>query len=134
METLIITNNPKVNKALSNKYKIIFYENGEQVQVLEKARDYIHLGAKLAIHPMSGRIRPNETPYKSIFLSVRRDAPMRSSTDMYSLIIIEDSIAETQKYLKNTLSIRPGEKILEDLQEMDMILLMNGIEEFGRTV
>ena len=88
MEALIITNNPKVNKELKEQEKIEFYPDADQEEILRIARDYIHLGAKLIMHPMMGRIKPHETPYKSVFLE-----RIEGSTDLQSVIIIEDSLS-----------------------------------------
>ena len=58
METLIITNNPRVEKELREAEKIEFHPQAGQEEILRLARDYIHLGAKLIMHPMMGRVKP----------------------------------------------------------------------------
>ena len=93
MNTLIITNNEKVNIEFINDGNVEYHEDAEQTEILLIARNYIHLGARLIMHPMLGRIKPHETPYKSIFLE-----NVKGEVDFESLIIIEDSIAETQKF------------------------------------
>ena len=95
METLIITNNPRVEKELREAEKIEFHPQAGQEEILRLARDYIHLGAKLIMHPMMGRVKPHETPYKSVFLEL-----CEGQTDMNSVIIIEDSIRETKKLIE----------------------------------
>lgn len=132
MKTLIITNNPKVNIEYSNKgnkEQIDFRPEAGQEQILRAARDLIHLGARLVMHPMMGRIKPHETPYKSVFMEVP-DGPCELDTE--SLIIIEDSIAETDKYLNNTYMKKYDDSLLPDLQYIDLLLLKTGMEEYRR--
>ena len=139
MKPLIITNNPKLNEEYALKsgdlYKDMDLEyHGEfsQEEVLKAARDRIHLGAKLVIHPMMGRIKPHETPYKSVFMEVpeKRDHEKGMTCDFMSITIIEDSLAETAKLLNNTFRIKYDDSMLPDLQEMDLLLIRTGIEEY----
>ncbi len=129
MKTLIITNNPKVNIEFSNKEQIDFRPDAGQEDILRAARDLIHLGARLVMHPMMGRIKPHETPYKSVFMEVP-DEPCELDTE--SLIIIEDSISETDKYLNNTFMKKYDDSLLPDLQYIDLLLLKTGMEEYRR--
>ena len=132
MKTLIITNNPKVNIEFSNnsiKEEIDFRPDAGQEDILKASRDLIHLGARLVMHPMMGRIKPHETPYKSVFLEVP-DEPCELDTE--SLIIIEDSISETEKYLNNTFMKKYDDSLLPDLQYIDLLMLKTGMEEYRR--
>ena len=129
MKTLIITNNPKVNIEFSNKEQIDFRPEAGQEHILKAARDLIHLGARLVMHQMMGRIKPHETPYKSVFMEVP-DEPCELDTE--SLIIIEDSISETDKYLNNTFMKKYDDSLLPDLQYIDLLLLKTGMEEYRR--
>ena len=79
------------------------------------------------MHPMMGRIKPHETPYKSVFLE-----RIEGSTDLQSVIIIEDSIKETKKLIENTYRKKYDEQLLPDLQYIDLLLLKSGIEEYRR--
>ena len=65
--TLIISNNKLVNENLSTHVEVLFSEM-TLLETMEKARDLIHKGYKLLTHPLSGSIKPNDTPYKSIAL------------------------------------------------------------------
>lgn len=127
MNTLIITNNEKVNIMFMNIENVEFYGNADQREILLKARDYIHMGARLIMHPMLGRIKPHETPYKSIFLE-----DVKGKIDFQSVMIIEDSIAETQKFLNGNMQRKYDETMLEDLQYIDCLLIKNGVEEYRR--
>jgi len=127
MNSLIITNNPKVNIEFFNKENIEFHEGADQEEILRIARDYIHMGAKLIMHPMMGRIKPHETPYKSVYLE-----KLQGPVHMDSIIIIEDSMAETRKFINNTYQRKYDEPLLEDLQFIDYLLIKNGVDEYRR--
>lgn len=127
MNELILTNNPKVNKEYSDSWNVEFHGDADQAEILRIARDYIHLGAKLIMHPMMGRIKPHETPYKSVFL-VKEEGEI----DFISLTIIEDSIAETSKFIDNTYQKKYDDQLLPDLQYIDGLLLQSGIDEYTR--
>ena len=104
-----------------------------QTEILKLARDRIHLGAKLVIHPMMGRIKPHETPYKSVFLEVpdeRDEAAGSFTTDFTSLQIIEDSIHETEKFINHTYMAKYTDEMLPDLQYIDLLLILSGMEEY----
>lgn len=129
MRTRIITNNPKVNIEFSNMIEVDFSPEAEQMEILTAARNAIHLGGKLIMHPMMGRIKPHETPYKSVFMEIPETA---CEIDMESLLIIEDSLKQTQKYLNNTYRKKYDESLLPDLQYIDLMLLKVGVEEYRR--
>lgn len=122
---LIITNNPLVKEAFGEKIEILFNEDYTDIEVLTVARDKIHMGAKLIMHPMAGRIKPHETPYKSVFLE-----DIKGQLDMTSFTIIEDSIAETKKYHAESFVIKYYDEVLPDLQFIDLELLKGAVEEF----
>ena len=134
METLIITNNPRVEEEILHNRKkwrrvdrTELFREKDQMEILIMARNLIHLGAKLVMHPMTGRIRPHETPYKSVFLEVTS-----GELDMESLIMIEDSIWETQKFLNGGLPQKYDDRDLPDLRYVDWLLLEAGLEEYCR--
>ena len=139
MKQLIITNNPKVyaeffadGNATKGPVEVDFREGASQEEILLRARDLIHLGGKLIIHPMMGRIKPHETPYKSVYMEVPEDNDRNSSafeTDAMSVMIIEDSLSETRKLLNDTYGLKYDESLLPDLQHLDYLLIRSGIEE-----
>lgn len=136
---IIITNNPQVNKDYTDrklsvfKGEVRFRERESQTEVLTEARDLIYLGARLLIHPMMGRIKPHETPYKSVLLEVDENTGEGTpETDFESVVIIEDSIRETEKLLKNSAYIKYYDEIDDDLQLLDKLLLDSGIDEILR--
>lgn len=137
MKPIIITNNPKVYDVFfvgSEKGhglpEVVFCEDMTQEEILLKARDMIHLGGRLIIHPMMGRIKPHETPYKSVFVEMPDEGEIAAETDFMSVTIIEDSISETRKLLNDTYMLKYDETMLEDLQYLDYLLIRNGLEEY----
>lgn len=61
---VIVTNNPLVLERLGDTHNVE-YEDISYESVLERVRDKIHLGHTLLSHPLSGSVKPNETPYLS---------------------------------------------------------------------
>ena len=100
MKPVIITNNPKVQEKYNTEFKVIFRPELDQTDILKEARDYIHLGARLIMHPMMGRIKPHETPYKSVFLQTGG-----GETQFYSVLMFEGSGFGTEKILKQPVGV-----------------------------
>ena len=80
MDFIIITNNPRVQREYGDKYCIAYQECSFD-EILYTVRDKVHKGHKLLTHPLSGSVKPNETPYKSIMISVDR-GPMDNDSLM----------------------------------------------------
>lgn len=117
MGKILITNNPLVKEQLSEYINVEYYETN-YLDILKKVRDRVHLGHKLLSHPLSGSVKPNETPYKSIIISSNK-----GNLDCDSLIIIEGSIATAEKFLRNFKTPNWSEKILLDFQTIDLSLV-----------
>jgi len=118
----IITNNVKVSDKYNNKYDVEFVD-GSYLDVLVLARNKIHEGYKLLTHPLSGSVKPNETPYKSLVISYEKE-----DLHIDSLMIIEESIHTAQKFISIKSHIKWNDEILEDFMEIDSTLLDSGIE------
>ena len=86
-EVLIVTNNPLVKEKIEGNYNIDFVDGGI-LDVMEKLRDMIHTGSVLLTHPLSGSIKPGQTPYKSVMIHI-----VKGNVDADSLLMIEDAIA-----------------------------------------
>lgn len=123
MDNIIITNNKLVFEKYKNTYQVVFDENFSYLDVLEYVRNKIHEGHILVTHPLSGSIKPNETPYKTIMISKKKE----SSVDFNSLVIIEDSIATAKKFLKDKPTPNWPERVLEDFKIIDLSLIENAI-------
>lgn len=88
----IITNNPLVVKKFEGRCRVVYYDVSFR-DLLVRVRDMIHLGYELLSHPLSGSVKPNETPYKSILVS---DKPGKLNPE--SVKLIEESIITTDKF------------------------------------
>lgn len=112
---MIITNNPLVLEKLKDSrtvtYKEISYE-----EVLKEVRDRIHQGHMLLSHPLSGSVKPNETPYKSIMLS-----KVRGDVEPRSVELIENAILACGKFEMKSNKYKP--EVYEDFQLIDWTLL-----------
>ncbi|MTI66402.1 MAG: GrdX protein [Firmicutes bacterium] len=122
MKEIIITNNPLVKEELEKIIKVEYYYT-DYMEILKKVRDRIHKGHKLLTHPLSGSIKPNETPYKSIMISMDKD-----DLDTDSLITIENSIHTAKKFIKDFKTPDWSEEILSDFQTIDLTLIKNAIK------
>lgn len=130
MKQLIISNNPKVKKEMNNlKFEGNFEFDGktEYLDVLYRARNLIHLGHTLLTHPLSGSIKPSETPYKSLVLSEKPE-----KLDYQSMEIIEDSIEMAKKMIEGSRKRVYTDRIRDDFQLVDYTLLKNALESINQ--
>ena len=123
---IIITNNPKILEEISNKnIEISYFEQADFMEILYKARDFIHLGYKLLTHPIVSSIKPYETPYKTIVLAYNN-----GEIDLESIELIENSI----ELLKNFLD-KPRRKLTKNIDEdfklIDYKLISEAIESIA---
>lgn len=115
-KAIAITNNPLVKDKLEKEIFLNYYDIS-YLELLKKVRDKIHLGYKLLTHPLSGSVKPNETPYKTIIIS------KTDHLHMESLLTIENSIATTKKMLKNQELPHWNKEVLRDFQVIDLSLI-----------
>lgn len=124
MDSIIITNNKLVYEKYKDLYEIIYDENYTYLNVLEYVRDKVHEGHLLTTHPLSGSIKPNETPYKTVMVSKNK-----GTLDYDSLSIIENSIATAKKFISNKPTPNWPERILDDFRVIDLSLIENVIDK-----
>lgn len=117
---IVITNNKLVFEEYKDSLEIIYDENLDYVSLLEVVRNKIHEGYQLLTHPLSGSIKPNETPYKSILLS--KD---KNRLDTTGLMIVEESILTARKFLNDKNTPNWTENILDDFRVIDYSLISN---------
>lgn len=115
----IVTNNPLVKETLENEYHIEFVECSYE-EILRKVRDYIYEGYELLTHPLSGSVKPNETPYKSIMVSEKKE-----KLDLRSMEIIEYAIQSCKKFQFKSDKYAP--EVYEDFQVVDLKLIESAI-------
>jgi len=110
----VITNNPLVRQTAVT---CVFLPQ-DAAAVLRHARDMIHRGCKLAVHPLAGNIRPERLRYKTLVLS----GP-EAGLDLTSLTLIETALA----------AVRPNgaERFSDgtdrDLQLIDADIIYNAV-------
>ena len=111
----ILTNNPLVVEKLGPGAPVEYLQCSYK-SVLEAARDRVHQGAKLLSHPLSGSVKPGETPYKSIILTNGK-----GDVDRQSLQLIENAIQACAKFQQRCDRYRPAVDL--DCRLIDWTLL-----------
>ena len=127
MSSIIVTNNPYVYEKYKEKREVIYEENFSYLEVLELIRDKIHNGHQLITHPLSGSIKPNETPYKTIMISKKT-----GDLDEDGLRILEESILTVKKFISDKPTPDWVERVLDDFRVIDLSLIENVIDSLGR--
>lgn len=117
----IVTNNPMVLRDLADQYEVEFVD-GTFRDVLVTLRDQIHKGHRLYSHPLSGSVKPNETPYKSVLISIRPQA-----LDLESVGMIENSIVTCDKFRVKFPTM--PDSMREDFQLIDATLLKGALSQ-----
>lgn len=99
----------------------ILYENKDYRYILQKTRDYVHNNYVLLTHPLSGSVKPNETPFKSIAVEKCENLCLDS------LDIIEKSILTFDKFFEIKNTPNWNKKILDDFRVIDLDLIKNAL-------
>ncbi len=115
----VLTNNPLVRDKLEGKQEVIYKEISYE-DVLREARDRVYRGYRLLSHPLSGSVKPNETPYKSIMIGSRKE-----EIDAQSVRIIESAIESCRKFVFKSDKYKP--EVYQDFQLIDWTLLESAI-------
>ena len=119
LKVCVITNNPLVARGLPEQY-LVDYENQSYRQILVKVRDLVYAGHRLYTHPLSGSVKPNETPYKSIVVS-RHPEKM----ELEEAIMISGSIETFDKFAPRKRELTA--EINKDFQLVDYALLCGAL-------
>lgn len=120
---IIITNNPYVKEKYEDEFRLTYLEDENLLGVMRYVREKIHEGHILKTHPLSGSVKPNETPYKTILIS-----EAKGNLDVDSLQIIEESIISAEKFQKIEKTPVWTESVLDDFRVIDLSLIENVIE------
>lgn len=94
---LVVTNNPRVaallaEPILQRRFSLRWID-GCTEQVFEVTRNLCHAGHRLLTHPLTGSIKPNQTPYKTVVLEPTAEP------DAESIRLAEISLAKTESLL-----------------------------------
>jgi hypothetical protein len=118
---LIITNNPIVSEKFGNEYRVEYVDQSFE-DLLARVRDFVHKGYVILTHPLSGSIKPKETPYKSVLLS---EVPLLTGVEGESLKLIENSIIKAKAFEDKTNNL--SESVLNDFRLIDLSLLESAL-------
>ena len=122
----IVTNNSLCRDKYQELIPVDFLEGKGYMDVLLAVRDYIQKGWRLETHPMTGSLKPNQTPYKSIMVS---DLP-REQQEFYSQeMTIENSILSCRKFLEIKQTPNWTEEIRKDFMIVDLSLIEGAIQK-----
>lgn len=111
MKPILISNNPLVWRTYPETIQV----QGSFKEVLLRARDQVHRGQRLLTHPLTGSLKPNQTPYKSILLTENTGV---KTVDLVSLQLIEKSLATVEKL--GLVRMPLPDRILADYQAIDL--------------
>lgn len=115
----IITNNPLVAEELAGEDWVVYMDISYE-EVLKYVRDRIHEGHRLLSHPLSGSVKPNETPYKSVMVSADKGTP-----EPEEIAIIENAIQSCGKFAFRSDKYKP--EVYKDFQLIDWTLISSGM-------
>jgi hypothetical protein len=113
---VLVTNNPLVQAQCRSGFKVEFLDT-DLLGVLIHVRDRVHKGYRLLTHPLSGSVKPNESPYKSVLIF--RVAGTQPETDIQSVNIIEECILTAKKFTPKHIP----DQYFHDLQVADFSLI-----------
>ena len=125
MDFIIMTNNPRVRDVYGSKYCVL-YQDCSFNELLFAFRDKVDKGHRLLTHPLSGSVKPNETPYKSIMISVDRGPIDFESSSLISSAITVATDKKFEKYVERQKTF--NKRILEDFQLVDYCVITSAIE------
>lgn len=118
---LILTNNALVNACMGASFQVRFLADFSHRDILIAARDLVYAGHTLYAHPLSGSIKPNRTPYKSVAVS---RAPRAFSPEEAE--IIAEAILAFDKFAK--VAREDDENVKADLRLIDYTLLAGALD------
>ena len=122
---VLITNNPLVEAKYTGKIPVE-YIKGSMYELMIVVRDRVHGGCRLITHPMSGSVKPGETPFKSVLISDSPGFPgSPDQPDLGSLLMIEECLLSLSKFARNPIR----ECDLHDMQTVDLALIRPAIEK-----
>ena len=127
MSSIIVTNNGYVYDKYKDSREMIYKEDLGYLEILDLIRDKIHDGHELLTHPLSGSIKPNETPYKTIMISKEK-----GELDQEGLRILEESVLTVKKFISDKPTPNWVERVLDDFRVIDLSLIENVIDKLGR--
>ena len=118
MGFIAITNNAALKAKYEGQFDILYYDVTLR-EIFIIVRDKVHEGYELLTHPLSGSVKPNETPFKTVF--IRKE---KGKLNMDSLALIEGAIMTCDKFGGRVIDYKER---IEDFQLVDMSLAESAI-------
>jgi hypothetical protein len=127
---LIVTNNPKVRSVVQQSgipgHQCHWVE-GFTEDVLRQVRDLCHRSHQLITHPLTGSIKPNHTPYKTIVVEHRKNAMLHTA----SIEMAESSLRKAEDLLRSTPRPATYREHLTDFAIIDLDFFDSYLEAMG---
>ncbi len=124
MKFSIITNNPLVVKFYEGDFDVQYFDIPIK-EIMQKVRDLCGEGHELLTHPLSGSVKPGETPYKSVLVSVEK-----GKCDVEGFQMAQTAMDACDKFSSMHKEWSPS--VLDDFQLVDYTLISSGIESATR--
>ena len=122
----IITNNSLCRDKYQELLPVEYLEGKGYMDVLLTVRDYIQKGWRLETHPMTGSLKPNQTPYKSIMVS---DLPLDQEEFYSQEMTIGNSILSCRKFLEIKQTPAWSEENRKGFMIVDLSLIEGAIQK-----
>jgi len=122
---IVVTNNPLSACNVSAAHYLHFLEGEGLLDVLIDVRAKVHCGFRLATHPLTSSLKPNETPYKTVLLY-----PKQAALCQQSLALVESAIRTYESFARNSRPISwvtMPKNILDDLALIDYDMVREAI-------
>lgn len=116
---VIITNNPLVEKELGQDYPVEFHDVSYE-GILKVVQEKVYKGHELLTHPLSGSVKPKETPYKSVMIS----EDIRG-LNAQSMNLIDGAIRTCGKFRDRSDEYAP--EVFDDFQYVDLTLISSAL-------
>ena len=120
MKFSIITNNPLVVKFYEGDFDVQYFDISIK-EIMQKVRDLCGEGHELLTHPLSGSVKPGETPYKSVLVSAET-----GKCDVEGYQMAQTAMEVCDKFSSMHKEWSPS--VLDDFQLVDYTLISSGIE------
>ena len=116
----VLTNNPMVLDECASEADIVFDPVSIR-GIFEEAASYVSQGHRLLTHPLSGSVKPGETPYKSMLVA----SEVSSEMDFASARLASEALFACDKFADKTSLY--DERTLHDLQLVDFSLIQGAL-------
>lgn len=125
---LIVTNNPLVTEKFAEECPLDFVDGSYGDVLIEVNRQIIEEKVQLLSHPLSGSIKPNETYYKTIFISETNSQVI----DLESLEYSESAMTVYEKFIQNKQRPNRSLAVLRDFALVDFYIAQSTLDRMGR--